>query len=198
MLFYVTDLVPLCSTLLTLKLSGFGDAFGPFLAEELARGLGRINKVLTTLELAYNAIGDRGAEGLALALGQNRTLTLLLTPTSHQPQQQPRSPYKAALPCYQNFAINRQPRLADDDAVTAVGPREHRHCCWRPGHFPSFVLLHLRRGEEVAHPLWHHWLPLETQPGHGRGTRTCMRNELLWRACSEPQPMSLSRKCVAS
>ena len=87
MLFYVTDLVPLCSTLLTLKLSGFGDAFGPFLAEELARGLGRINKVLTTLELAYNAIGDRGAEGLALALGQNRTLTLLLTPTSHQPQQ---------------------------------------------------------------------------------------------------------------
>ena len=90
MLFYVTDLVPLCSTLLTLKLSGFGDAFGPFLAEELARGLGRINKVLTTLELAYNAIGDRGAEGLALALGQNRTLTYSplrivhsnLTPTS--------------------------------------------------------------------------------------------------------------------
>ena len=79
MLFYVTDLVPLCSTLLTLKLSGFGDAFGPFVAEELARGLGRTNKVLTTLELAYNAIGDRGAEGLALALGQNRTLTSLLT-----------------------------------------------------------------------------------------------------------------------
>ena len=77
MLFYVTDLVPLCSTLLTLKLSGFGDAFGPFVAEELARGLGRTNKVLTTLELAYNAIGDRGAEGLALALGQNRTLTAL-------------------------------------------------------------------------------------------------------------------------
>ena len=83
MLFYVTDLVPLCSTLLTLKLSGFGDAFGPFLAEELARGLGRINKVLTTLELAYNAIGDRGAEGLALALGQNRTLTSLLTLQPH-------------------------------------------------------------------------------------------------------------------
>ena len=83
MLFYVTDLVPLCSTLLTLKLSGFGDAFGPFVAEELARGLGRTNKVLTTLELAYNAIGDRGAEGLALALGQNRTLTLLLTLQPH-------------------------------------------------------------------------------------------------------------------
>ena len=33
--------------------------------------------MLTTLELAYNAIGDRGAEGLAFALGQNRTLTYL-------------------------------------------------------------------------------------------------------------------------
>ena len=44
MLFYVTDLAPLCSTLLTLKLSGFGDALGPFVAEELARGLGRSNR----------------------------------------------------------------------------------------------------------------------------------------------------------
>jgi hypothetical protein len=45
MLSYVTELVLRCSSLLTLKLSGFGDALGPFVAEELARGLGRTNKV---------------------------------------------------------------------------------------------------------------------------------------------------------
>ena len=48
MLFYVTDLVPLCSTLLTLKLSGFGEAFGPFVAEELAR----VRKVFEEEQLA--------------------------------------------------------------------------------------------------------------------------------------------------
>ena len=75
--FYVTDLLPLCDTLLTLKLSGFGDAFGPFLAEELAIGLGRSNRTLKTLELAYNAIGDVGAEAFARALSRNFTLTSL-------------------------------------------------------------------------------------------------------------------------
>ena len=77
MFFYVTDLLPLCDTLLTLKLSGFGDAFGPFLAEELAIGLGRSNRTLKTLELAYNSIGDVGAEALARALKQNFILTSL-------------------------------------------------------------------------------------------------------------------------
>ena len=77
MFFYVTDLLPLCDTLLTLKLSGFGDAFGPFLAEELAIGLGRSNRTLKTLELAYNSIGDVGAEALAQALKQNFILTSL-------------------------------------------------------------------------------------------------------------------------
>jgi hypothetical protein len=77
MFFYVTDLLPLCDTLLTLKLSGFGDAFGPFLAEELAIGLGRSNRTLKTLELAYNSIGDAGAEAFARALSRNFTLTSL-------------------------------------------------------------------------------------------------------------------------
>ena len=33
--------------------------------------------MLTTLEIAYNTIGDRGAAAFALALGKNRTLTAL-------------------------------------------------------------------------------------------------------------------------
>jgi Ran GTPase-activating protein (RanGAP) involved in mRNA processing and transport len=37
----------------------------------------RLHSNLKTLELAYDAIGDRGAAALALALGQNRTLTSL-------------------------------------------------------------------------------------------------------------------------
>ena len=69
-----------CSTLLTLQLSGFGDALGPFIAEEIAIGIGRSNQVLTTLELAYNAIGDRGAAGLAAALGQSSTVRPNLEP----------------------------------------------------------------------------------------------------------------------
>ena len=77
MFFFVTDLLPLCDTLLTLKLSGYGDAFGPFLAEELAIGLGRSNRTLKTLELAYNAIGDAGAEAFARALKQNFVLSSL-------------------------------------------------------------------------------------------------------------------------
>ena len=77
MCFYVTDLLPLCDTLITLKLSGLGDTFGPFLAEELAIGLGRSNRTLKTLELAYDAIGDAGAEAFARALSQNFILTSL-------------------------------------------------------------------------------------------------------------------------
>ncbi len=76
-LIYLADLLPLCTTVHSLALSGYGEACGPFLAEELAMGVGRSNKDLTTLELAHNAMGDRGALAWAEAFGKNGTLTHL-------------------------------------------------------------------------------------------------------------------------
>ena len=78
-LYMVGDLLPQSPSLKSLKLAGYGELVGPFLAEEIARGIGRSNRTLTALSLACDKIGDVGAEALAAALapGRNETLTSL-------------------------------------------------------------------------------------------------------------------------
>ena len=84
-----------------------------------------------------------------------------LTPTSLQPHS------NLAIELHRALLSTGRSRLAHKHAVAVVRPREHRHGGCLPHLLPLLLLL-LWRGEEVAQPLRHQWLPLETQPGYAQ------------------------------
>ncbi len=50
---------------------------GPFIAEEISRGLSRLNRRIVSLDLSSNNLGDDGAESMARMLALNPTLLQL-------------------------------------------------------------------------------------------------------------------------
>ena len=73
----VIDLLPGASHISSVELNGYGPLFGTFLAEELARSLQLSCSHVLQIEVAANAVGNRGAEAFARALRHNSTLIML-------------------------------------------------------------------------------------------------------------------------
>ncbi len=76
-LFCVSDMLPQAQYLTSLDLSGYGPLMGPFIAEEISRGLSRLNRRIVSLDLSSNNLGDDGAESMARMLALNPTLLQL-------------------------------------------------------------------------------------------------------------------------
>ena len=76
-LLIVSDLLPASKSCVSLSLAGHGPLMGPFVAGEVARGLMRLNRTLTSLDMTGCNVGDEGAAEFAEALKVNSTLTSL-------------------------------------------------------------------------------------------------------------------------
>lgn len=75
-LLMVIDLLPSAQHIESAHVSGHGPLFGPFVAAELSWRLSTSTRTrLSSLELAFDAIGDEGAVALARTLRQNTHLT---------------------------------------------------------------------------------------------------------------------------
>lgn len=76
-LLIVSDLLPASKSCVSLSLAGHGPLMGPFVAGEVARGLVRLNRTLTSLDMTGCNVGDEGAAEFAEAIKVNSTLTSL-------------------------------------------------------------------------------------------------------------------------